>query len=115
MSKGTIAWQVPLGVTDSLPEAVQKTGRPNVGGPTVTASGLVFIGASDDARFRAFDAQNGRELWTVKLPAAAHSTPIVYQGKSGRQYVSIVAAGGSYLGDPVTASQLITYALPVGP
>ncbi|WP_419815725.1 PQQ-binding-like beta-propeller repeat protein [Glacieibacterium sp.] len=115
VSKGTIAWQVPLGITDSLPEAMQKTGRPNVGGPTVTASGLIFIGASDDSRFRAFDLNDGRELWTVKLPASAHSTPIVYRGKSGRQYVSILAAGGSYLGDPVTASQLITYALPREP
>ena len=115
VSKGTIAWQVPLGITDSLPAAVQKTGRPNVGGPVVTASGLVFIAATDDSRFRAFDVADGRELWTVKLPAASHNMPIVYRGKSGREYVSIVAAGGSYLGDPVTAGQLITYALPRKP
>ncbi|HEX8484448.1 PQQ-binding-like beta-propeller repeat protein [Sphingomonas sp.] len=112
VSKGRIAWQVPLGVTDSLPPALQKTGRPNVGGPLVTATGLVFIGASDDARFRAFDTATGRELWTFRLGASAHATPISYRGRDGRQYVAVVSAGGSYLGSPGTASRLVVFALP---
>ncbi|WP_294391478.1 PQQ-binding-like beta-propeller repeat protein [uncultured Sphingomonas sp.] len=110
--EGRIAWQVPLGVTDSLPEALRDTGRPNVGGPLATASGLVFIGASDDARFRAFDAGSGRILWTFRLGASAHATPISYRGRSGRQYVAIISAGGSFLGSANTASRLVAFALP---
>ncbi|WP_223796433.1 outer membrane protein assembly factor BamB family protein [Sphingomonas nostoxanthinifaciens] len=112
LNKGTIAWQVPLGVTDSLPLALRGTGRPNVGGPLLTASGLIFIGATDDSRFRAFDEHTGREMWTVRLDASAHATPISYAGRSGRQYVAIVSAGGSFLGSPATASRLVVFALP---
>jgi quinoprotein glucose dehydrogenase len=112
VSRGTILWQVPLGVTDTLPPALQATGRPNVGGPLATAGGLIFIGAADDARFRAFDERTGRELWTVKLGAAAHATPISYRGRSGRQYVAIVSAGGSFLGSPNTASRMTVFAVP---
>lgn len=112
VSRGTIAWQVPLGVTDSLPLALQATGRPNVGGPVATAGGVVFIGASDDARFRAFDTRSGKELWTVKLGASAHANPITYTGRSGRQYVAVIAAGGAYLGSPTTAGDLRVFALP---
>jgi quinoprotein glucose dehydrogenase len=72
----------------------------------------VFIGATDDARFRAFDAQTGAELWAVKLPAAAHATPITYQGKDGKQYVAIVATGGSFLDSPIEGDALHVFALP---
>lgn len=112
VSRGRIVWQVPLGVTDSLPAGKQKTGRPNVGGPLATSTGLVFIGASDDSRFRAFDTASGRELWAFRLGASAHATPITYRGRDGRQYVAIVSAGGSYVGSPVTASRLVVFALP---
>ena len=111
VSRGTIAWQVPLGVTDGLPEGLRNTGRPNVGAPLATASGLLFIGATDDSRLRALDARTGRELWQAGLGASAHSTPITFTGKSGQQYVAIVAAGGSYLGSPPTASRLLVFAL----
>ncbi len=112
ISRGTIAWHVPLGITDSLPPALQATGRPNVGGPVATAGGIVFIGAADDARFRAFDSKSGKELWTVKLGAAAHATPITYEGRNGRQYVAVISAGGAYLGSPVTTGELEVFALP---
>jgi quinoprotein glucose dehydrogenase len=112
VAKGSIAWQVPLGVTDSLPADRQKTGRPNVGPPLATSTGLIFIGASDDARFRAFDGATGRELWTFRLGASAHATPITYRGRDGRQYVAIVSAGGAYIGSPNTASRLVVFALP---
>jgi quinoprotein glucose dehydrogenase len=112
VNTGEIAWRVNLGVSDNLPEAVQKTGRPAVGGPISTASGLVFIGGTDDSRFRAFDAKNGNELWTVKLPASAHATPITYLGKDGRQYVVITATGGSFLDSPVNSDSVIAWALP---
>jgi quinoprotein glucose dehydrogenase len=112
LNTGEIAWQTPLGVSDNLPAAIRATGRPNVGGSIATASGLVFIGAADDSRFRAFDAKSGRELWTWKLGASAHATPITYRGKDGRQYVAVVATGGSFVDSPTTAAQLEVFALP---
>jgi quinoprotein glucose dehydrogenase len=112
VNSGRIAWQTPLGVSDNLPEGQQNTGRPNIGGPIITAGGLVFIAATDDARFRAFDAKSGQELWTVKLAAAAHATPMTYQGKDGRQYVVIVSTGGSFLNSPIVSDAVTAYALP---
>ncbi|HUO02860.1 MAG TPA: pyrroloquinoline quinone-dependent dehydrogenase [Rhizomicrobium sp.] len=112
VNTGDIAWRVPLGVTDSLPADKQNTGRPGEGGSIATASGLVFIGASDDSRFRAFDARTGKELWTVKLDASAESVPSTYLGKDGRQYVAVVAAGGGDAAAPVTSDELTVFALP---
>jgi len=86
----------------------------NMGGPMVTAGGLVFIGATNDKRFRAFDSKTGKELWTAKLDMSAHAVPITYQGRNGKQYVAIVAAGASALDDPAPAGSeaLVVYALP---
>jgi quinoprotein glucose dehydrogenase len=111
VNTGDIAWKVPLGVTDSFPEGKRNTGRPGNGGTIVTAGGLVFVGATDDARFRAFDAKTGKELWTVKLPGAAEATPITYQGRDGRQYVVITATGGGFFNNPVTGDSVIAFAL----
>jgi len=83
VNTGEFAWRVPLGVTDSLPADKQNTGRPGNGGTIATAGGLVFVGATDDSRFRAFDAKTGKELWTMKLRGAAEATPITYQGPDG--------------------------------
>ena len=113
-ASGRMVWQVPLGQTDELPEGKQATGRPNIGGAIVTASGLVFIGASDDARFRAFDAATGKTLWTTKLDAAAHATPITYLGSDARQYVAIASTGGSFLDSPLTSDTVTAFALPTG-
>jgi len=114
VNTGEIAWKVPLGVTDSLPEGKQNTGRPGNGGTIATAGDLVFVGATDDARFRAFDAKSGKELWTVKLPGAAEATPITYQGRDGRQYVVITATGGGFFGNPVTGDSVVAFALDDG-
>ena len=97
---GEIAWQVPLGITEALPEARQKTGATGSAGPIVTAGGLVFIGATTDNRFRAFDSKSGAELWTFKLNRNANANPITYQAKDGKQYVAVVA------GDSVVAFAL---------
>ena len=95
---GEFAWRVPLGVTDSLPPDKQKTGRPGNGGSIATAGGLVFIGATDDARFRAFDAKTRQgSCGRYKLGGAANATPSTYLGKDGRQYVVITATGGGVL------------------
>jgi quinoprotein glucose dehydrogenase len=112
VNTGTFAWRVPLGVTDSLPSAAQKTGRPGNGGTIATAGGLVFVAATDDARFRAFDARTGREVWTFRLPAAAQATPITYQGRDGRQYVVVTATGGGFFYNPVTDDSVMAFALP---
>jgi quinoprotein glucose dehydrogenase len=112
VNSGRIAWQVPLGITDDAPLGKQLTGRPNLGGPILTATGLTFIGASDDSRFRAFETSTGRTLWEARLGASAHATPISYRGRSGRQYVATVVAGGSYLGSRATVSELVAFALP---
>jgi len=97
-----------------LPQAKQHTGRNNMGGPIATAGGLVFIGATNDHRFRAFDSRTGHELWGTKLGMSAHAVPITYLGKNGKQYVAIVAAGLSALDDPAPAGSdaLVVFALP---
>jgi quinoprotein glucose dehydrogenase len=111
---GDIVWRVPLGVTQELAESKRRTGRLNVGGPIVTAAGIVFIGASNDRRFRAFDARTGAELWVTELPLSAHAVPITYAAADGRQYVAIVAGGRLAIDDvaPPGAESLIAYALP---
>ncbi len=78
----------------------------------MTASGLTFIAGTDDARLRAFDSRTGKELWTYKLDHSAHATPITYRGKDGRQFVAIVATGGSYLNSPGGGDSLLVFALP---
>jgi quinoprotein glucose dehydrogenase len=88
---GDIAWQTPLGINDALPEGKQNVGGSGSAGPTVTAGGLVFVGATNDRRFRAFDAKTGRELWVAKLDNVVNANPITYQGKNGKQYVAAIA------------------------
>jgi quinoprotein glucose dehydrogenase len=110
VNTGAIVWRQTLGVSDDLPEGLQHTGRPGLGGPIVTASGLTFVGATDDSRFRAFNSRTGEMLWEVKLPASAYATPVTYQGKSGRQYVAVVATGG-VAGQVPTADEVAVYAL----
>ena len=113
-STGEIAWRVPLGITDELPAPRQRTGRLGLGGPIVTAGGLVFIGATNDRRFRAFDSATGEELWVTDLRMSAYAVPITYLGRDGRQFVAIVAAAASALDDPSPddAQALLVFALP---
>jgi quinoprotein glucose dehydrogenase len=111
VNTGEFAWRVPLGITESLPPDKQNTGRPGNGGTIATAGGLVFVGATDDSRFRAFDAKTGKELWTFKLPGAAQATPMTYE-MNGKQYVVIAATGGGFFGNPVTGDSVMAFALP---
>jgi quinoprotein glucose dehydrogenase len=90
---GAIAWSVPLGVMDELPEGKRLVGNSGSAGPTVTAGGLVFVGATNDRRFRAFDAATGQQLWETQLRANANANPMTYRGRSGKQYVAINAGG----------------------
>ena len=94
VNKGEIAWKVPIGVVDGLKTT---TGTPNLGGSIVTDGGVVFIGATTDSRFRAFDARTGEQLWVGDLEASAYATPMTYLGKkTGKQFVVIAAGGGGY-------------------
>ncbi len=112
VNTGQIKWQVPLGISDNLPAGQQNTGRVNLGNPMLTAGGLVFIGATDDRRFRAFDTKTGKELWTQEIPGTASTGPVSYRGRDGRQYVAVVATGGNNAGAPILSDQVIAYALP---
>jgi quinoprotein glucose dehydrogenase len=104
LNTGRIAWSVPLGTMGDTPNL----GSPNLGGPIVTASGLVFIGATLDRGFRAFDVETGRELWKAALPAGARATPMTYE-VGGRQFV-VIAAGGS--GTFGAGDAIVAFALP---
>jgi len=107
VNSGEIAWTVPLG---GVPSAKGKTGALSLGGAIVT-NGVVFIGATGDATFRAFDAKNGEELWTTQLEANANATPATYLGKrTGKQYVVIAAGGGGYFRGK-TSDTLAAFAL----
>jgi quinoprotein glucose dehydrogenase len=111
VNRGEIAWQVPIGVVPSLKEkGFANTGTLNIGGSIATASGLIFIGATIDCHFRAFDSRSGKQLWDGELPACAHSVPMTFLGKDGRQYVVVAAGGGSYLG-AAPGSKIVAYAL----
>jgi quinoprotein glucose dehydrogenase len=109
-STGEFAWQVPLGVTDSLPEGKRNTGAQNSAGPIATAGGLVFIGAAMDDYLRAFDARTGKELWRGRLPAGGQATPMTYVWK-GRQYV-VIAAGGHEKLNTKRGDSVIAFVLP---
>ncbi|MFY0625017.1 MAG: PQQ-binding-like beta-propeller repeat protein [Reichenbachiella sp.] len=111
LNKGTIEWKVTLGEFDDLTEkGIPKTGTENYGGPVVTAGGLIFIGATSDGYFRAFNKQNGEEIWKTKLPASAQSTPATYEIE-GHQYVVIAAGGGK--GTKEKSDTYIAYRLPL--
>ncbi|HJT88418.1 MAG TPA: PQQ-binding-like beta-propeller repeat protein, partial [Bryobacteraceae bacterium] len=89
---GDVAWQTTLGTNDALPEGRRNVGGAGSAGPIVTAGGLIFIGAAQDARFRAFDSRSGKELWAFRLQRMANAVPITYQGRDGKQYVAVTAS-----------------------
>jgi quinoprotein glucose dehydrogenase len=106
---GQVRWEVPLG---ALPGAnAAEWGSPNLGGPIVTAGGLVFIGAALDAHIRAFDVETGKQLWIGDLPTSARATPMTYQAPNGKQYVAI-AAGGHDAPGVTLDDTLVVFTLP---
>jgi quinoprotein glucose dehydrogenase len=113
-----ILWSVPLGTSEGLDRIGMKIppdvpGTVNLGGPITTAAGLIFIGATLDRYFRAFDIRNGRELWKTALPAGGKATPMTYLGADGRQYVVIAAGGdGKAWG---WSDEIVAFALPRSP
>ena len=114
LGKGERMWEVPLGSTrDMAPFPLWfDLGVPNIGGSLITASGLVFIGASSDNFIRAFDRRSGKLLWESRLPAGGQANPMSYRlSKDGRQYVVIAAGGHKYFGTTL-GDALVAYALP---
>lgn len=105
---GDLAWQVPLGANDNMPEGKKNVGSAGSGGPIVTGGGLVFIGATGDRKFRAFDSKTGKELWSAPVENSITAVPMTYQARNGKQYVAIVAAGGT----AGPTQSLVVYALP---
>jgi quinoprotein glucose dehydrogenase len=112
VNSGSVAWRVPLGVFDELKaRGYDKTGTPNIGGTIVTSSGVVFVGATIDKRFRAFNAQTGALLWETTLDASAHATPMTFMGRNQRQYVVVAASGNGLLQSP-PGQRIVAFALP---
>lgn len=110
LNTGEYRWKVTLGEFPELTaKGIPPTGTENYGGPVVTAGGLVFIGASKDEHFRAFDRQTGQELWKVKLPAGGYATPATYEIE-GRQFV-VIACGGGKMGTK-SGDAYVAFALP---
>jgi quinoprotein glucose dehydrogenase len=112
VNTGDVAWKIPFGVVESLEaKGVHDTGAPNYGGSIATEGGLVFIAATNDHRFRAFDAKTGKVLWETTLETGSYNVPMTFQGKDGKQYVVLVATGGSYY-DTTSGDSVIAFSLP---
>jgi quinoprotein glucose dehydrogenase len=110
---GRIRWQVPLGTMSDYAHvpAPAAWGSPSLGGPLVTAGGLVFIAASMDHYLRAYDVESGREVWAASLPASAQASPMTYRARAGgRQYV-VIAAGGHHLMHTRLGDYLVAFVL----
>jgi len=113
LSTGEIEWQVPLGTLKHQafwPLSLVKGGV-QMGGPMVTKSGLVFVAASADRHIRAFDINDGKELWADEMPTTGNAVPMTYVS-GGKQYV-VIAAGGHFTSTSPSADYLIAYALPL--
>lgn len=109
LNTGEIKWKVVLGEYPELTaRGIPPTGTENYGGPLVTAGGLLFIGATADETFRAFDKQTGEILWKAKLPFGGNASPSTYT-VAGRQYV-VISAGGGKSGRP-RGGRLVAFAL----
>lgn len=111
MKTGETLWTRPMGASQKygfyMPESM---GSPTIGGPAVTAGGLIFIGASMDAKVRAYSVETGDELWEDTVMAPSVSNPAVFEHE-GKQYVAFTAGGNSIIKDQV-GDQLAVYALP---
>jgi quinoprotein glucose dehydrogenase len=113
MLAGTIRWQVPLGSLASGNPAVP-LGAPSLGGPIVTAGGLVFIaGTMIDRSLRAIDVETGKEIWNAQLPTSGGATPMTYQTqKTGKQFLVIAAGGHRGVTEEPQNDSIIAFTLP---
>ncbi|MBC7922879.1 MAG: PQQ-binding-like beta-propeller repeat protein [Ferruginibacter sp.] len=111
LNTGELVWKVPLGEYPALTQrGIPPTGTQNFGGTLVTAGGVIFVGASKDEKFRAFDRETGKVLWETTLPAGGYATPSTYE-VDGKQYV-VIAAGGGGKNATKTGDAYVAFALP---
>jgi quinoprotein glucose dehydrogenase len=115
MTEGKIRWQVPLGSMEDFggKHADVPAGSISLGGPIVTAGGLVFIAGTTDAYIRGFDVETGKELWKAHLPASGNATPMTYRlGQDGKQYLVIAAGGHPKITEESLGDALVAFTLP---
>jgi quinoprotein glucose dehydrogenase len=113
LGTGQMKWQIPLGQSHRFGITVPASfgwGSPNVGGPIVTAGGLVFVAATLDGKIRALEAATGKELWQAKLPYPGMSVPVTYMS-GGKQYV-VISAGGNNRAGTALGDATVAFALP---
>jgi len=116
LAAGKVAWHHPLGTMEEAFPGIEKIGAAGsvtLGGPIVTAGGLIFVGGTMDRHFRAFSADGGKELWSVTLPASAHALPITYEA-AGRQFVVIAVGGSAKIDEEAQSDTLMAFTLPHG-
>jgi quinoprotein glucose dehydrogenase len=113
LEQGTIRWRVPLGSMQNFGGAhgAIPGGSISLGGPIVTASGLVFIAGTTDPHLRAFDIESGKELWSAELAASGNATPMTYE-MNGKQYVVIAAGGHRVIPEEKQGDAIVAFALP---
>jgi quinoprotein glucose dehydrogenase len=115
LDAGEIRWQVTFGTIRDImpiPMPVGRWGTPNIGGPVITAGGIVFIGAAVDNYLRAFDLENGDELWKGRLPAGPQATPMTYRLRPDSRQMVVIAAGGHQRAGTDTGDAIVAFALP---
>jgi quinoprotein glucose dehydrogenase len=113
LGSGKIVWRTPLGSLDEIAPGVGNIAKGSIvlGGPIVTAGGLIFQGGTMDRTLRAFSAADGKLLWSGALPASAHATPMTYE-VGGKQYVVIAAGGSAKVSEEKQGDAVVAYALP---
>jgi quinoprotein glucose dehydrogenase len=116
MTEGKIRWQVPLGSMQDFgghhPQQIPP-GSISLGGPIVTAGGVVFIAGTTDSYIRGFDIETGKELWKAQLPAGANATPMTYRlASDGKQYLVIAAGGHPKITEEKLGDALVAFTLP---
>jgi glucose dehydrogenase len=115
MVAGKIRWQVPLGSMQDFggSHLPVPAGSISLGGPIVTAGGLVFIAGTIDSFLRAFNIETGEELWKAQLPAPGGATPMTYVARQGgKQFVVIAAGGHAKVTEESQSDALVAFALP---
>jgi quinoprotein glucose dehydrogenase len=113
--EGKILWQSTLGTIRDLmplPLPIGRWGTPNIGGPIVTAGGLIFIGATMDNYLRAFDVESGAELWKARLPGGPQATPMTYRLRPDSRQMVVIAAGGHERAGTELSDAIVAFALP---
>jgi glucose dehydrogenase len=115
ITEGKIRWQIPLGSMQDFggKQPHVPPGSITLGGPIVTAGGLVFIAGTFDPFIRAFDIETGKELWKAELPVSGNATPMTYMlGANGKQYLVIAAGGHSKITEESVGDALVAFSLP---